>query len=145
MIADIRALMKGPTPHRGPFPRWFLTVAPAIAIACLLPGGCQNAAIVENEWKVANPWGAPFADREDVLRQIPIGSPLDKIQPMMQAHGYEERSRIQHDRAMIVVFIPSDLTRLRKSFPRLEITFQLQHDIVAAVDVRALPANELTP
>jgi hypothetical protein len=136
--------MKDLRPHRRPFPRWLLTAAPAIALACLLPGGCQNAAIFESEWKVPNPWGAAFADREDVLRQIPIGSPLDKVQPVMQAHGYEERSRIQHDRTLKIVFIPSDFTRLRKSFPKLEITFQLQHDIVAAVDVRALPAGSAT-
>jgi len=133
--------MKDLAPYRDPFPRRLLIAAPAIAIACLLPGGCQNAAVVESQWKVPNPWGAPFADREDVLRQIPIGSPLDKIQPVMQAHGYEETSRIQHDRAMQVVFIPSDLTRVRKSFPRLEITFQLQNAIVATVEVRPLPAN----
>ena len=128
--------------HCGRLPQWLLNVAPAIAFTCVLPGGCQNAAIVESEWKIPSPWGTPFADREDVLRQIPIGSPLNKIQPVMQAHGYEERSRIQHDRAMKVVFIPSDFTRLRKSFPKLEITFELQHEVVVGVDARPLPTDE---
>jgi hypothetical protein len=133
--------MKSPVRHRGLWRRWLLTAAPLVAFACVVPGGCQSAAIVESEWKLPSPWGTPFADRDDVLAQVPIGSPLGKVQPVMQAHGYEEQSRIQHDRAMKVTFVPSDLTRLRKSFPRLEITIQLQNEIVVAVDARPLPAE----
>jgi hypothetical protein len=113
----------------------------AIVIVSLLAGGCQSAAVVESEWKLPNPWGTPLADREDVLRLIPIGSALDRIRPVMQAHGYEERSRVQHDRAMKIVFIPTDLTRLRKSFPKLQITFELENEIVVAVDAQPSPAD----
>jgi hypothetical protein len=60
--------------------------------------GCGTVSTIKDQFKVPTLWVTPFKDKQAVLNEIPIGTPVDKVRSVMRGHGFAEWcSQRQHN------------------------------------------------
>jgi hypothetical protein len=106
------------------------------ALCCgALLAGCASTGPVADQFKVCNPFGTLFRTKEEVLRDIPVGTPAAKAQAAMRAHGFEEYcSQRQKDRQALVYHV-YDPGRLRTPSRDIWVTLSLRRGTVVDAEV----------
>ena len=121
-----------------------LSGKPIVAFwCCMVLAGCETTNPFERQFRFSNPFGSPFADRQDVLNHIPIGTRLEKAQAVMEAHGFQQSCSQQQDRDRTVIFRPCDLARSRRSCQ--DITLFFKDEAVVDVNFHAAPTIPAAP
>jgi hypothetical protein len=111
-------------------------MVPRIAIALALGSALAGCAANELFWTrctLPNMFGTPFRDRQEVLAQIPVGTPIDKARVVMRAHRYREfNDEVQGDTER-VRFHPFEPGRI-ESDPATSITLVCHRGHVAEIE-----------
>jgi hypothetical protein len=82
----------------------------AVLACCIVLLGCGiSAPIAEEFGKSTNLFGSAFQDRDEVLALIPVGTPVEKAQAEMRAHGYELISSQKQGDQLTLFFHRPDL------------------------------------
>jgi hypothetical protein len=112
-------------------------------LASVLVAGCASNPIAQ-EVRLPNPFGTPFTDQQAVLAAIPVGTPVEKAEAVLRAHGFEQwRSQRQGSKVTLVYHV-ADLTHLhtRTEYP-LVILYVRAGEVV---DIEMTPeTSELAP
>ena len=103
---------------------------------CALLAGCSGMGQVIEDTKFTNPFGSPFRNEPELFNQIPIGTPVEKVQNVMLAHGFELWcSQRQADR-LDLTFHTIDFVRACHLFKDTWITIYLMCGTVVDADIR---------
>jgi hypothetical protein len=75
-----------------------------LALFCALSAGCVTTNEFVEQFRLPNPVGKIFREKQEVVDNIPVGTSVEKAQTVMRAHGFEQWSSEQHDHRRIVTF-----------------------------------------
>jgi hypothetical protein len=66
--------------------------------------GCGTVSTIKDQFKVPTLWVTPFEDKQAVLNEIPIGTPVDKVRSVMRGHGFTEWCSQRQDNQLTLSF-----------------------------------------
>jgi hypothetical protein len=109
-------------------------------LVCAIFAGCVSANPCADHFKIPNPFGTPFENKLEALAHVPVGTPADKAQAAMRAHGYELWSNQQQGDSRILVF-HLYLGNIRPPEEDTWITLSFKQNALVDIEVRVGAAN----
>jgi hypothetical protein len=110
------------------------------AVCCtLLLAGCATSEVFRPTYP--NALGTCFRDREEVLAQIPVGTPDRQARAVMLLHGYEPWVSRRHEDDETVRFYPWHLSRVPDPERDPSVTLHFQRGALIDVEFHPGPAD----
>lgn len=106
------------------------------ACCCALLVGCGMTKPWADQFTTPNPFGLLFHDKREVLEHIPIGTPMDKAEAVMRAHGFQKWSSQSQHGQLTLVFHVYDPARVRAPGQDIWVTLDCKQGAVVDVEVR---------
>jgi hypothetical protein len=103
---------------------------------CALVVGCATTGPFAERCRIPNLFGTPFQDRQAVLTQIPLGTPVEQAQVVLRAHRFEQWSSQQQYGRQTLVYHVFDPAGLRAPADDIWVTVHVQQGVVVDVEVQ---------